>query len=243
MIGAIKVGDHVYPAGAVLHVLVLDRRTLAPISNTGYNSHEDERLHADIAKLDDSELVIVSVAGSLAQSNPRARLPIDELLNRIGVPGQLCGSTDNCVPLPGQYSAIGVPGMKVGDGDWNNRTNVEHPTAGLNGGLQGYLSPDQYLNYGFVPAEREPFTYGGKEVAPCASGTICEPTHLGYRLERPGRTHARARGRRLPDLRYGRVRHDRRPADRRGGPDDRRLEGGAGRRPDHDSGRQQPRAR
>ena len=31
MIGAIKVGDHVYPAGAVLHVLVLDRRTLAPI--------------------------------------------------------------------------------------------------------------------------------------------------------------------------------------------------------------------
>lgn len=183
MIGAIKVGDHVYPAGAVLHVLVLDRRTLAPISNTGYNSHEDERLHADIAKLDDSELVIVSVAGNLAQSNPRARLPIDELLNRIGVPGQLCGSTDNCVPLPGQYSAIGIPGMKVGDGDWNNRTNVEHPTAGLNGGLQGYLSPDQYLNYGFVPAEREPFTYGGKEVAPCASGTICEPTHLGYRLE------------------------------------------------------------
>jgi hypothetical protein len=73
--------------------------------------------------------------------------------------------------------------MKVGDGDWNNRTDVENPAAGLNGGLQGYLSPDQYLNYGFVPAEREPFTYGGKEVAPCASGTICEPTHLGYRLD------------------------------------------------------------
>ena len=54
-------------------MLVLDRKTLAPISNTGYNSHEDERLHADIAKLDDSELVIVSVAGNLAQSNPRAR--------------------------------------------------------------------------------------------------------------------------------------------------------------------------
>ena len=74
--------------------------------------------------------MIVSAAGNLAQSNPRARLPIDELLNRIGVPGQALRLDVDCVPLPGQYSAIGVPGMKVGDGDWNYRTNAEHPTAG-----------------------------------------------------------------------------------------------------------------
>ena len=76
-----------------------------------------------------TELVIVSVAGNLAQSNPRARLAIDELLNRIGVPTRLCGST-SASPTPVQFSAIGVPGMKAGDGRLELPHQRRHPTAG-----------------------------------------------------------------------------------------------------------------
>ena len=87
----IKIGDHLYdnPHKNPLQVLVLDRKTLEPISNGSYIDGEANRLRADIAKLDDTNLVIVSTGG-LYNSAAGQSLPLDDLLSRIGVPTRLC---------------------------------------------------------------------------------------------------------------------------------------------------------
>ena len=121
----IKVGDQVYDdphnnstSAMALQVLVLDRKTLEPVSDSFYIDGNANRLRADIAKLDDTNLVIVSLGGFYDSAEGQS-LPLDELLSRIGVPTRLC--TAGCNPRPGTFSAIGVPGMKAGEADWNYR--------------------------------------------------------------------------------------------------------------------------
>ena len=190
----IKVGDQVYDNDGQrpLQILVLDRKTLAPVSNKTYLSGDGDELRADVARLTDTDLVIVSAGGTF--TNPRADLPIDTLLNRIGVPTRLC--TVECVPEAGTFSAIGVPGMAPGEADWNYRDSA--PTADADGRMVGYLTPDQYLNYGFVPAGAEAVRLRGQGGAAVPVG--CErravPPGHAYRLPaRASGTHVRSRRR------------------------------------------------
>lgn len=54
-------------------------------------------------------------------------------------------------PIPETTApAIGVPGMARGDAD----VNVIPEETDNRGRMQGYLTPDQYLNYGYVPSQR-----------------------------------------------------------------------------------------
>lgn len=174
----IEVGGQLYDneLGKRLQVLVLDRKTLAPVSNASFQPEEGDRLAGLIDGLDDTDLVIVSAQGSTSDVD-RAIAGFDGLLKLIGVPGKLCGA--DCIPVAGRFSAIGVPGLKVGEGDWSLRGSTANATD--NGGMAGYLSPDQYLNYGFVPSEREQFRYGGQQVPWCASPP-CTDDYAGYRI-------------------------------------------------------------
>ncbi len=176
----IEVGGELYEneLGKRLQVVVLDRKTLAPVSNEAYQPEEGGRLAKLIEDLDDTDLVIVSAQGSTADVD-RAISGFDDLLKLIGVPGKLCGV--DCIPTAGRFSAIGVPGLKVGEGDWSLRTGTASGTD--NAGMVGFLSPDQYLNYGFVPSEREQFRYGAQEVPWCNPGPSCISDYIGYKIE------------------------------------------------------------
>lgn len=176
----IEVGGQLYAndLGKRLQVLVLDRKTLAPVANQSFQPEKGDRLAGLIESLDDTDLVIVSSQGS-THDVERAISGFDDLLKLIGVPGKLCG--DDCIPGAGAFSAIGVPGLKAGEGDWSLRGTTA--TATDNGGMVGYLSPDQYLNYGFVPSEREQFRYGAREVPWCNPGPSCISDYIGYKIE------------------------------------------------------------
>lgn len=152
---AIKIGSTVYPAGpgdqnGLVQAIVLDRDTLAVGSNTTYTSNLSD-LTADLAKLDPSNLVVV---GSTEAGQRRHDLP--DAIARIG-------SSDEDVRVrfsgPYDYAVIGVPGMKRGEADEANTWQ--------NHGLKGYLTPDEFGSYGYVPAARRPFRYAPQQTAPC----------------------------------------------------------------------------
>jgi hypothetical protein len=62
-----------------------------------------------------------------------------------------------------------VPGMGRGDADvkWNP---VSLPRSGR---VQGYLSPDQWAYYGFVPWKRVPFSYAPGDQRPADAPEAC----------------------------------------------------------------------
>jgi hypothetical protein len=153
----IKIGDTLYPADTskgpgLIQVVVLDRSSLALRSNTTY-AFGDRRLPAAVSKLDHSSLV---VAAQPNPTNPDRGNAILDALAGIGAP--LPAKIENSYRVS---AVIGVPGMKRGDAD-----------AGMNriGGLKGYLTPDQFSEYGFVAARREPFNYPTDPQPPCKSG-------------------------------------------------------------------------
>ena len=165
----IKVGTTTYPAATgdggwvdFLQVLVLNRQTLAFVSNTNYTNTND--MAAALAQLGSDDLVIVSLQDP-GGAHTQALLgePLDLALASIGYPaidplqsGQIKG---------GDLSVIGVPGMNPGDA-------ATHVDPG-GGAMQGYLTPDQHLNYGFVAPDQVKVTAG--TVAPsCAGSPGCE---------------------------------------------------------------------
>jgi hypothetical protein len=162
---AITVGDQFYNGADVANyfqVLVLDRKTLGFVSNKDYNS--GDALKKDLAQLNDSKLVIV-----VADRNRPGFHAAADTLNGIGVP-DLDSLKDGS-----RFAAVGVPGMKPGAANW-----AEGET--MTGRMQGYLTPDQYRNYGFVSPNRHEFNYGGHEVSPCVNASPCGDTHIGYRV-------------------------------------------------------------
>ena len=142
----IRVGTTTYTAPtvsgspvAILQVLVLNRLTLGFASNTSYTN--TSVMNAALAKLDDSDLVIVSLQDpGGAHTQVLQGEPIAASLGPIGFPASDPALTRSI--SGGDLSVIGVPGMSPGDAD----THVD-----LSGGaMQGYLTPDQFLEYGFV---------------------------------------------------------------------------------------------
>lgn len=156
-----------------LQVVVLDRDTLSPISNKAYGSSQ-QAIPELKALHDDEQLVIVSLqAGDASTSGDFDG--IDQGLAQIGFPaGRL--------PIrPGSFSGVGVPRMEPGEADVSVVPfSMDTGRIATYGRLQGYLSPDQYLNYGFVPSERVPFRYVAPD-SPCGPGASCAAS-VGFRV-------------------------------------------------------------
>ena len=164
-IPGIKVGDQFYPedtnAGGFSgfpywQVLVLDRKTLGLVSNTTYDCQPPtpcgsrngraDALASDVGRLDDTKLVIAAL-------HPVQRLVGTDSLfqfKSIGAP-DLKGSFVHF----GFASLIGVPGLPQGHA-YSRLITGDHE-AGNSGDMIGYLTPDQYFHYTFLPKGRVKF--------------------------------------------------------------------------------------
>jgi hypothetical protein len=151
----IEVGGTTYPANvpdggpaAFVQVVVLERLTLARDSNTTYTNTDQlasalSALAADKA-LAATRLVLVAMPKPAAGAQPLSGGT--GLLAALGPIGVANGD-----PGSGSVSAIGVPGLSAGD------ANISLDPHG--GGMDGYLTPDQNLEYGFISPERQAFDF------------------------------------------------------------------------------------
>ena len=149
--------------GNFVQLLVLDRGTLELVANRRYN-HASKPLQEYLATLhpgvDLAILVLQPDAGGEING-------LESATKSIGAPaGRLPKG-------PGSISLIGVPGMAPGEAKFN-LIDSGKPLASM----KGYLTPDQWGNYGFVPSARVPFSFGPKEAVDCDD---CGAT-AGFRL-------------------------------------------------------------
>lgn len=162
-------------ATPTLQVVVLDRETLGPISNKAYGGIA--KAERDLNALDDdSQLVIVSLQPGTPGIGRGDFAGLASVLASIGF------STAQLPTLAGSLSGIGVPRMEPGEADVSVAPLglTDDSRAATYGRMEGYLSPDQYLNYGFIPSERVPFSYAAPD-SPCGPGTACAGS-VGFRV-------------------------------------------------------------
>jgi hypothetical protein len=163
-------------------VLVLDRKTLGLVSNTtydclpptgcGYKNTQADALATDVAKLDNTKLVI---AAWHAINRPVFETDLNEF-KTIGAPRLNGAAIRN-----GYASLIGVPGLPEGHAFSRLVPLSQENTAG--GDMVGYLTPDQYFMYTFLPKDRVQFDTratptGGFDNAMQVGGTLYQ-TKLG----------------------------------------------------------------
>jgi hypothetical protein len=168
--------DAEHPGGNppdTLQVLVLERATLGFVRNVVFAKVDE--LERYLAGLTQANLVIVvSQPRATAQPNftPAERDALGRALSSIGGPEY--GSE---LPLRrGGLSVIGVPGLPKGSAD----VNVLPEESDADASMQGYLSPDQHGNFGFVPKLQIPFSMPESPSPACAQ-TSC-PDKAGFRL-------------------------------------------------------------
>ena len=170
---AIKVGDQYYEAenpGKGTQVLVLDRKTLQRIEDNTWTTVA--QIQQDLAGLNDGWLVIVAQRAAMDA-------PMTGAFTSIGVPAA-ASTTDSG---PG-FSAVGVPGLAAGDATWINAPAASNDGVDA-GRMTGYLSPDVYDNYGYIPgSQHEDFSYGAAAGSPCRGndpeGYCHDPGLVGY---------------------------------------------------------------
>jgi hypothetical protein len=154
----IRVGSHFYPADPqfdarqpnYFQVLVLDRSTLGLVTNRTYTCPapapcQVDDIRTDLSHLNDSKLVI-------AAWHPTGRLIGTDSLTefkRIGPPKLDPGTFIHS----GNVSLIGVPGLPEGQANVKFAPDPAH----TDGDMVGYLTPDQYLNFTWLPRDRRPF--------------------------------------------------------------------------------------
>jgi hypothetical protein len=169
----ISVGGAFHPAGqgsgngsCLLQVLVLERATLGSPQNRvfggpgcsadpGAGANPAGRTAAYLKQLNDSKLVI-------AVSQPGFAAPhgVFGALRGIGLPrgGAFGSPLDNGVRVNpgtgGRISVIGVPGLGPGEAQVRTLYDGDAPDQAA---LQGYLTPDQFLNFKWLPRERVEF--------------------------------------------------------------------------------------
>ena len=154
---AIRIGSTTYhptsgSGSGVMFVLVLDRQTLSKVDAHTFVLGQNNVWRHDVSdfldKFDDGDLVIVSTWPGHLQASTGGAKP----LTRIGTE-----LFDPPVQPNAYYSAIGVPGMKPGEADEEYQP-ASAPLASV--GMRGYLSPDQHLDYGYIPSMRTIRHYG-----------------------------------------------------------------------------------
>jgi len=167
----ITIGESHYEAPAAseaLQLLVLERTTLAKISNTSYPNSDSgtAELLAAVEKLSSADLAILVKPQATVNNatDSTANKNIDKALEKIGVRAPSQAVTNGSTPCEGTeacsvFSAIGVPGVPVGQGSLNDGLGgLAAPTAGdLHGYFQENLDNEGFT---FVSAERVPFDTG-----------------------------------------------------------------------------------
>jgi hypothetical protein len=152
----IQVGNAFYPAASQiadprLQIVVLDRRTLAPVAFGGqsagnkiYGCSDDDscatQIKDDLKPLQDDVLVIASCQPGFVPRPGTFQLLIASL-ESIGVdPPRGITFTG-----PGQFAAVGIPGLPAGEArTWESAANVTTP------GIKGALVKDQFDSYKLV---------------------------------------------------------------------------------------------
>ena len=138
--------------GNFVQLLVMNRGTLELVANRRYN-HGSKQLWEYLETLrpgvDLAILVLQPAEGGE--------------INGLEKAARLIGAPEGQLPnRPGSISLIGVPGMKPGEAKYNF-INKGNPLASM----KGYLTPDQWGNYGFASSVRVPFNFGPKEALAC----------------------------------------------------------------------------
>ena len=159
---AIRVGTHTYSVPEVgggranthMQVLVLNRKTTGEVANRGFAMVGAWASDVDnfLATLNDGDLVIVATWPNDIPPKNAGPKP----LARIGAELLDAPADANAVYW---YSAIGVPKMHEGEADQMiapAAATREQPAAAM----RGYLSPDQYLEYGYIPSRQVIRHYG-----------------------------------------------------------------------------------
>jgi hypothetical protein len=167
----VQVGSQFYAAPdpkLAVQLLVLDRSTLAMVNNQSFGDDASgaSGLLSTVKPLSNSDLVIISKPNLDNGGNAASAATINQALQAIGVSavpasvattGASCNSTVNQCSA---FSAIGVPGIPVGQGTVDPGFGGL-PAGALNGRLQGYLRENLAgSGYTFVNTERVPLDTG-----------------------------------------------------------------------------------
>lgn len=174
----IRVGRYTYPLSKAegpshggLQVLVLERETLQCVADGRFAKAAEAE--AALKGLRASDLVIVSQQpGAAADTDAKG---IYDALGSIGFPTEAGGTLPTA---PGSFSGIGVPGMSRGDAN----VNIVADGSGEEAGLHGYLAPDEYANYGFIPSLSQSVRYLTPEGKSCPTSLAECEAHSGYTL-------------------------------------------------------------
>lgn len=160
-------------ANSGLQVLVLNRETLACISNTRYQNVAE--LQTAMKKAGSSELVIVAMQPGGASGGIDGKA-LYEALGAIGFPAE----DDKTLPTSGgSFSGIGVGEFQRGDADVNILPSGSNEVAGMT----GVLSVDQYNGFAYIPTVGEPLDWWMNDYqGPCKSQEECDGV-VGYYLE------------------------------------------------------------
>jgi hypothetical protein len=174
--GRFDMEDAEHPGGNpsyTLQVLVLERATLGFVRNVVFAKVDE--LDRYVSGLTQADLVIVvSQPRETAKPNftPAERGTLGRALISIGAPEYGSG-----LPLRrGGLSVIGVPGLPKGSAD----VNVLPEESDADASMQGYLSPDQHGNFGFVPKLQAAFSMPESPSPACAQNSC--PDKAGFRL-------------------------------------------------------------
>lgn len=175
----IKVGRYTYlwseaggPSNTSLQVLVLSRHNLECISNKRYATAAE--VEATTKKLEDSEMAIVVEQPGIATSPDLHGVNLYGVLRSIGFP------TEKSATLPvdgGMLSGIGNRNLKIGEADVDVLPNGSTEKANM----VGYLAPDQYNSFGYIPKKSEKFSLLSRGDNGCSNLADCE-SKTGYYL-------------------------------------------------------------
>lgn len=211
------IGSQFYPVpdhSKALQLVVLDRSTLAEEQNVSYGNDPAgaSDLLSAVKRLSKGDLVIITKPDSQVTNaadpdsgDPTAAATINQALNAIGVSSvsTLVSTEVGChEDLEEEvedspcisFSAIGVPGIPVGQGALNAGLGAPG-SATAAGDLHGYLREDLAgNNFTFVNVERVPFDTGAPDANPAVvtigsdeSGSeVPKTTYTSQKLSGPG---------------------------------------------------------
>lgn len=184
-----------------IQLVVLDRSTLALDENKSFGDDPAgaANLLSEIKSLSSRDLVIISKANLDNGGNANSAATINQALQAIGgdsVPATVATTGASCTPSAKQcsaFSAVGVPGIPVGQGTVN--PGFGGLSGSTQGGLQGYLQENlTATGYTFVNTERVPLDTGSPTANPAvvtlgsneAGSELSVKTYTSTKLSGPG---------------------------------------------------------
>ena len=216
--GPNTVGSQFYPApdrSKALQLVVLDRSTLAEEQDVSYGNDPagaSDLLNA-VKRLSKNDLVVIAKpdpqvtnAADPDSGDPTAAATINQALNAIGAPSvsALVSTEVGCHPDQEEqvedtpcssFSALGVPGIPVGQGTLNPGLGGVPGSATPAGDLHGYLREDLAgNNFTFVNTERVPLDTGAPDANPAVvtigsdepGSQVPKTTYTSQKLSGPG---------------------------------------------------------